>query len=391
MTRELTRFASPERLGTAELFQQFNAFLQYDCMGVLDMLPSLFFVLNRQRQVVFSSAEALKLLGKQNMSDLIGFRLGEIFKCEHAENSFSGCGTNEACRTCGAVAAILNSLSGDNDCKECRMMRKSGESLRAYDLRVTTRPLSFQDNLYSLVILEDISNEKWRDALERTFFHDILNVAGGIKGLVSILAEVVPKEFSREAEVLEDAFIRMVDEICTHRDLMAAEHNELDLKYIQFDALEVVEDIVRLFSMHQLAYGKTLRVGCPNNNGSIEGCLDIECDRTVLMRILGNMVKNALEAAAYGSTVTVDGVREKNCIRYTVHNLGEIPNDVQLQIFQRSFSTKGKGRGLGTYSMKLFTEQFLNGQVGFSSDSTDGTMFWVRIPLKKGDSCREAA
>lgn len=41
-----------------------------------------------------------------------------------------------------------------------------------------------------------------------------------------------------------------------------------------------------------------------------------------------------------------------------------------LRIFQRSFSTKGaKGRGLGTYSMKLFGETYLGGQVSFRSSA----------------------
>lgn len=38
-----------------------------------------------------------------------------------------------------------------------------------------------------------------------------------------------------------------------------------------------------------------------------------------------------------------------------------MPRTSQLQIFQRSFSTKGKGRGLGTYSIKLLTERYLKG------------------------------
>lgn len=39
----------------------------------------------------------------------------------------------------------------------------------------------------------------------------------------------------------------------------------------------------------------------------------------------------------------------------------ELPLLVQLQIFNRSFSTKGKGRGTGTYSMKLLTKRYLKG------------------------------
>ena len=64
---------------------------------------------------------------------------------------------------------------------------------------------------------------------------------------------------------------------------------------------------------------------------------------------------------------------------FEVHNPVEMPREIQLQMFVRSFSTKGLGRGLGTYSARLFTEAYLGGRIGFRSDST-GTTFWVEIP-----------
>jgi len=55
---------------------------------------------------------------------------------------------------------------------------------------------------------------------------------------------------------------------------------------------------------------------------------------------------------------------------------------VQARIFQRSFSTKAvRGRGLGTYSMKLFGERCLGGEVSFGSATGTGTVFSIRLPL----------
>jgi len=50
-------------------------------------------------------------------------------------------------------------------------------------------------------------------------------------------------------------------------------------------------------------------------------------------------------------------------------------------LFQRSFSSKGSGRGLGTYSMKLFGEKYLDGEVSFESDRIKGTTFTISLPL----------
>lgn len=57
-----------------------------------------------------------------------------------------------------------------------------------------------------------------------------------------------------------------------------------------------------------------------------------------------------------------------------------MPDEVKLQIFQRSFSTKGRGRGIGTYSIKLFTEKYLEGKVSFTSKEGEGTVFTVELP-----------
>ena len=54
---------------------------------------------------------------------------------------------------------------------------------------------------------------------------------------------------------------------------------------------------------------------------------------------------------------------------------------MQTQVFQRAFSTKGKGRGLGTYAIKLFSEKYLQGTVAFTSTEADGTLFRASYPV----------
>ena len=103
-------------------------------------------------------------------------------------------------------------------------------------------------------------------------------------------------------------------------------------------------------------------------------------DRTLLARILGNMLKNALEAAGADETVTFRCTREGERIDFAIHNRAAIAPAAQLEIFQRSFSTKGEGRGLGTYSMKVLGE-YLGAEVDFSSSAASGTTFRLRLPL----------
>jgi signal transduction histidine kinase len=108
--------------------------------------------------------------------------------------------------------------------------------------------------------------------------------------------------------------------------------------------------------------------------------VDFVSDQNLLKRVIGNMAKNALEASKPGDSITLGCRREDGRICFYVHNPGYMQKSVQLQVFQRSFSTKGVGRGLGTYSIKLLTTRYLGGEVHFDTSPEKGTTFTVSIP-----------
>ena len=94
------------------------------------------------------------------------------------------------------------------------------------------------------------------------------------------------------------------------------------------------------------------------------------------------MARNAFEATPAGGVVRLSCERDGRAVTLRVHNDGVIAPEVQARIFQRSFSTKAeRGRGLGTYSMKLFGERYLGGAVSFVSTPEVGTVFSIRLPV----------
>ena len=109
--------------------------------------------------------------------------------------------------------------------------------------------------------------------------------------------------------------------------------------------------------------------------------MKISTDRTILGRVVFNLIKNALEATKNGDSVEMSCILNDGNIEYRVKNNSVIPPNVRSQIFYRFFSTKGKGRGIGTYSIKLLTEKYLHGKVFFESDEINGTIFHVVIPI----------
>jgi signal transduction histidine kinase len=54
------------------------------------------------------------------------------------------------------------------------------------------------------------------------------------------------------------------------------------------------------------------------------------------------MLKNALEASKKGEKITISCSRDSENVVFSVHNQHEISDAIKMQIFQRSFSTKGE-------------------------------------------------
>ncbi|MHB8902919.1 MAG: ATP-binding protein [Thermoguttaceae bacterium] len=104
-------------------------------------------------------------------------------------------------------------------------------------------------------------------------------------------------------------------------------------------------------------------------------------DPRLLARVHGNMIKNAVEATPEGERVTIGCEDRGRHVAFVVSNPTVMPEKVSLQIFQRSFSTKGEaGRGIGTYSIKLLGETYLGGRVSFTSRDPEGTTFTLVVP-----------
>jgi hypothetical protein len=368
-----TGFAPATRSSTAEIDRQVKLIEPTCWIGdIIALMPEVVLILNGNRQIVYANNTAMKLL-KEKEGPVYGHRPGEILDCIHASESPGGCGTTVFCSTCGAVKAILTSLRGLEDIQECRITQK--ESGNALDLRVWCYPLPLKGEVFVLFVLNDISDEKRRRILERIFFHDLLNTAGGIKSFCEILGEASDSEAEEFLGIIKNLSTRLIDEINAQRQLLSAEHNELAVKPETIDIASFLKDTADIYRSQDIARGKIV-ITTPLDDG-----LTINSDKALLSRVLGNMIKNALEAIEPGNDVTVGCKQAKGEVVFNVHNPGLIPPEVQLQIFQRSFSTKDAGRGLGTYSMRLLSERYLKGRVGFTSTLEQGTIFTARYPL----------
>lgn len=366
-----------KRLETEELQRQAGYFRGELLNMLLGAVTSSIVILNACRQIVYANSAILALLETESVDDILGLRPGEVFECAHALEGLGGCGTSMYCRQCGAMRAIVNGLDGIENDDECRIISRRGMHIEAYDLHVRATPFNNEGEDFVIIAFSDVSHEKRRRALERIFFHDILNTAGGLRGFVEVLMAEAPESMRQDTALLHRFLSMLVEEIKAHKLLLAAESEELRVKVQPLSSMLLLESVFTFFSGHDAASRKELRIAEDSQDVAFES------DGTLLRRVLVNLVKNALEASQSGERVTMKSHGQGlDSVVFEVHNPSVIPRDIQLQIFNRSFSTKGEGRGLGTYSVKLLSERYLGGQVSFSSDEEQGTRFVVTLPRR---------
>ncbi|WP_082106774.1 sensor histidine kinase [Kordia zhangzhouensis] len=105
-------------------------------------------------------------------------------------------------------------------------------------------------------------------------------------------------------------------------------------------------------------------------------------DRTQLIRVITNLVKNAIQAIPENRTPKID-VRVfeyKNNVLITVTDNGVgISEDNVDKIFEPKFTTKTSGMGLGLGMVKNIVETF-KGSITFTSKLNKGTVFTVSFP-----------
>ena len=374
----VTEFASPARLSLDEIIEQNKEVSSLPFMReILDSMPIPVVVLNKYRQIIFYNRMFTACVDENEIREILGTRPGEALGCIHAFETPGGCGTTKFCKNCGAVKSILSSINkGKISQEECCIIKKNGEAL---DLMVKAVPIELDGERFTLFSVQDISNEKRRRVLERIFFHDLMNIAGCLftSSELLLLTGSDDKEHVMEmAEIMYQASKTLMEEITGQRTLLQAENNDIKVKSEKLNSLQICENILEMYRKHNVCEGKNIEISPDSQD------VEFISDKSLVMRVIGNMTKNALEAVQPGETVTLFNVKESDEILFSVHNPGYIPKNTQLQMFKRSFSTKGDGRGLGTYSMKLLGEKFLGGKISFISIKEEGTTFMVRLPLK---------
>ncbi len=372
-----TQFAPAERLTDQLIIEQAQKMSAASQIPALfNILPYIVLILNKQRQIVYSNNSLFEALGLRAANEVLGLRPGEVLKCIHADEGPGGCGTSECCSVCGSVQAILESQRTKSlVSKECHVTLQSAGGPASLDLLIYAAPVEGLEDEFTLFVVKDIGEEKRKKVFERVFFHDLLNTSGAVQGLIELLQTSDNlSEIKELCRVAYEGMDMLIEEIVSQRELIAAENGELALRVSRFSVNEMLSKLVNY-------YRNDAKTVCAIRFDPAPGDPSISSDLVLTRRVIGNMLKNAIEASGSDDSVAIGCSVKDGVVEFLVRNSQFMPKEVQMQIFQRSFSSKGSGRGIGTYSMKLLGEKLLGGRIAFSTDPQKGTEFRFQLPI----------
>lgn len=119
---------------------------------------------------------------------------------------------------------------------------------------------------------------------------------------------------------------------------------------------------------------------------ALEDEIIAKLDRTQLIRVITNLVKNAIQAIPEeqeNKQVFVTVFRQGNEVKIAVKDNGKgISTENQKRVFEPKFTTKSSGMGLGLAIIKNIIENY-NGTITFETEPNVGTEFLVSFPINK--------
>jgi signal transduction histidine kinase len=257
---------------------------------------------------------------------------------------------------------------------ECQINSFINGQIGVFKFKIICQPFETDDDFYVITNLAEIrgDQEKIDQLLEKTKTDKPAN----LDALAEMIEKVEEKgKLEVFTETLAQANSPINENLIDRRQLNYAETNKLKVYITPVNAYKLLLKTVHNMRCHDAAQGKEIKIAPPFPPASVD------TDAALLQQILRNMMKNALEATPLQGTIHIGYEKNASSLTFYVFNESVIPEKVQQHIFERSFTTKEKAKGLGTYGMKLLGEHYLNGIVGFESAEGMGTRFFISLPL----------
>lgn len=215
-----------------------------------------------------------------------------------------------------------------------------------------------------------------REELLAIVSHDLRSPLNSISLREDILARSGdPKITAHAAGVRRaiDTMLRLIQELL---DMDSSDQGRLRLEMGESDIASVFDEVIETNS--PLAASKGIRI-----ERRLETSGAMRCDRARVVRVLANLVSNALRFTHRGGAITLRVERKRSEVLVSVSDTGVgIAPDVLRHVFDRYFTTTGTG--LGLHIAKVIVEAH-GGRIWATSEPGRGTTFFFTLPEPDDD------
>jgi len=211
--------------------------------------------------------------------------------------------------------------------------------------------------------------------------HDLKTPVAKIAGLADNM--ITQRQFSstegeRNLNSIMDSTKELNKFITSILDLTKIESRNLTLNMSSKDINTTVEKVVE-----NLRYeASSQQVGVEVELGPL---YPIQYDQNLMVRVLSNLIENAIKYSGVGSSVFVKTWDDEKWVYISIHDngVGIPPTDLE-NIFEKFYRVKNdashsiKGTGLGLYLVKYFVELH-GGSIEVTSELGQGTKFQIKL------------
>jgi signal transduction histidine kinase len=239
--------------------------------------------------------------------------------------------------------------------------------------------------------------EHLRDALIEFLVHDLRSpLTNIISGLETLLVSTEDNLTPEDRELIEMALIgahRLLTMVNSILDLRKLEEGKFPLYLKEFEPREAVGEAIRQVQLWARQSNINLQVEFEPNVPE-----KMIADRWVLIRILVNLLSNALKYTPSGGTIKVRVFMDDGWVHFSVADQGPgIPKEYLDRIFDRFVQVEARkagaavGTGLGLTFCKLAVEAH-GGRIWIESEVGKGTtVHFVLPPITKGELAEQSS
>ena len=287
-----------------------------------------------------------------------------------------------------SVLTVTDKIGKDIFSKEEQeaLLKIAGQVITALDNQRLTESLKKKKRVLQHKNLQLIKLEKLKTNLFNMLIHDLKGPISELIANLDILSYTLSDEnqdYVESAKTGCDTLYRMVSNLL---DIARVEEGSLELIYEKIDPQDLMKEaLARLFAlvkMKELSFVEKF----PSSK-SIDF---LWADRGILLRVLQNLLTNAINYSPPGEAIEVGFEYLKSAkIQFFVKDKGPgVPPEYQESIFDKycQLEKKADGRtyttGLGLTFCKMAVQAH-RGKIGVESENQEGSRFFFVLPLER--------